>query len=736
MTSLQTKFSLIGLYFLFPLLLLAQQTKKNIEFNDILKSRTFASKGIDGLYSMKDGKHFCVLKKDSLNEYDYETGKLSRVIVTSAQLIPTGKKESIGMSKYSFSNDETKILFSTESEEIYRYSEWVYNYIFDLKTGILTALSDKGKQRVSAFSPDDTKIAFVRGNNIFIRDITAGIGNSAIGNEIQITSDGRENEIINGVPDWVNEEEFEFIRAFEWSPDGLKIAFYRFDESKVKEYDLQLYGELYPSHYRYKYPVPGEANSIISIHIYDLKSGKTLKVDIGQDSSIYIPRIKWTEDPGKLALYRMNRHQNELEMLLADAETGLTTVIYKEEDKCYLEINDHLKFLKNGKGFILNSEKDGFRHIYHYDMEGNLIRQITSGTWEVTELYGIDESQGLIYYQSTESSPLNKDLYAVSMDGKRKIGISSRPGTNTPEFSSTYEYFINRWSDANTPPYITLNRANGDIIRILQSNEKLISKMKEYNLSRVEFFTFKTSKEYEINCWMLKPPDFDPLKKYPVLFAVYGGPGSQNVLNTWRTASFWNRYLAQNGLIIINVDPRGTAGKGADFKKLTYLQLGKYETEDMVETAKYLSGLPFIDSKRIGIWGWSYGGFMTLSCLTRASDYFSMGVAVAPVTHYKYYDDIYTERFMRTPQENPEGYERNSPINHVDKFKGKLLLIHGMADDNVHPQNSYDFMTAMVGADKQFESQYYPNSNHGIYTGSNTTYHLYKRMTDFILKNL
>jgi len=720
---------LLAFVLIFPELIFSQGMKKTMDFDDVVKLRIFASKGIDGLYSMKDGMHFCQLKKDSLNEYEYETGIFSKLIVKAGQLVPAGKTESIEMTKYTFSNDESRILFATDREEIYRYSEWAYYYIFDLKTGILTPLSENGKQRVATFSPDDSKIAFVRGNNIFIKDLLSD-------NEIQITGDGRDNEIINGVPDWVNEEEFEFLRAFEWSPDGSKLAFYRFDETKVKEYNLEQYGELYPGNYRYKYPVPGETNAKISIHIYKLSTGRTLKVEIGTDSTIYIPRIKWTPDPQQLALYRMNRHQNKLEILLADSESGKTRVIYTEVDKAYIEINDHLKFFRDGKSFILTSEKDGFRHIYHYKLDGSLIRQLTTGNWEVTDLYGIDEPNGLVFFQSDESSPLNRDVYSVTLDGKKKKKLSDRSGTNTPEFSSTFQYFINRWSDANTPPYITVNRSGGEVIRVLQDNSKLIGKMKGYNLAKVEFFTVKTPQNYELNAWMIKPPDFDSLKKYPVLFSVYGGPGSQSVLNSWRTASFWNRFLAQNGIIVIDVDPRGSAGRGAAFKKLTYLRLGKLETEDMMETAKYLGSFSCVDKDHIGIWGWSYGGFMALSCLTRASDFFRFGVAIAPVTHYKYYDDIYTERFMRTPQENPDGYEENSPNNHVEDFKGKLLLIHGMSDDNVHPQNSYDFMTAMVAANKQFESQFYPNSNHGIYTGKNTTYHLYRRMTDFILKNL
>jgi len=723
--------------------LFAQREKKNLTLEDIIKNKAFSSKGIEGFHSMKDGRHFCQLKRDSLNEYEYETGKLTRTIVTKTQLVLTGKTESIFMSGYTFSHDETKILFATEQEEIYRHSISAFYYIYDTRTGILNPLSENGKQRVPAFSHDDSKISFVRDNNIFIRELSSDersvepkTGKKTSVREYKVTSDGIVNKIINGVPDWVYEEEFGFLQAYAWSPDGKKIAYYQFDETGVKEYDLEKFGSLYPNYFRYKYPVPGEPNSTVSIHIFDLVTQKTLVVDIGKDTDIYIPRIKWTEDPSLLSLYRMNRHQDKCELMLADASSGKTRIILTEADTCFIEINDHLNFPGNGKEFILSSEKDGFRHIYLYSMDGTLVRQLTKGAWDVTDVYGIDEKKGLVYYQAAVTSPMDRDVYSVGLDGRNPTKLSARAGTNTPEFNTTFDYFINRWSDANTPPFVTLNRASGEVILILQDNAGLISKMKDYQLSDVGFFTFRNDQNLELNACILKPPDFDPLKKYPVLFSIYGGPGSQSVLDSWRVMSFWNRFLAQNGIIIVTIDPRGTASRGAHFKRLTYLQLGKFETEDMIAAAKYLGALPYVDKGRIGVWGWSYGGFMALNCLTRGAEYFSMGVSVAPVSHYKYYDDIYTERFMRTPKENPNGYNENSPISHVDQFKGKLLLVHGMADDNVHPQNSYDFMAAMVAADKQFESQFYPNSNHGISTGKNTSYHLYKRMTDFIIKNL
>jgi dipeptidyl-peptidase-4 len=709
--------------------LFSQTGTKKISLEDIFKNRKFASKGVSGLNSMKDGEHYCQLKKDSLNVYEYATGNLTQTLVTSKNLIPTGDTAPVSIGSYSFSKDEKKILFSKDEEAIYRHSSKANYYYYDLITAKLAMVSKAGKQRLATFSPDGTKIAFVRDNNLFMVDLSTG-------KEKQITTDGKINEIINGASDWVYEEEFGFSQAFFWSPDSKRIAYYRFDESNVKEYQLTYYGDLYPEQYKFKYPKAGEDNSKISIFVWNVDSGKPIRVDIGQEQDIYIPRVKWTEDPNVLAFYRLNRHQNKLELLLSDAASGTSHVIYTEENKTYIEINDHWHFLKNNSGFLLTSEKDGFRHIYLYSMEGKLIRQLTSGKWEVADISGIDEANNKLYYVSTEVSPLERNVYSIGLDGTNKTCLISKKGYNIPDFSNKCIYFINRWSDINTPPVITVNKPDGSEIRTLQDNAKLKETLRDYGFSKAEFFTFLTSDGIELNGWMMKPADFDPLKKYPVLFNIYGGPGSQTVLNLWGMVSSWDQLLAQNGVILVSVDNRGTGGRGEEFEKCTYLELGKYETLDQIDAAKYLGTLAYVDKDRIGMWGWSFGGYMTLSCLTIGADYFKMGVAIAPVTNWKYYDNIYTERFMQTPKENSNGYESNSPINHAGELKGKLLLVHGMADDNVHTQNSIDFITALVAANKQFDMQFYPNSNHGIYAGKNTTFHLYTRMTEYILRNL
>ncbi len=721
---------------------LSQSEKKDITLEDIYKNRKFASKGFAGVHSMNDGEHYCQVKNDSLNLYEYTTGNYFSTLVTSGKLIPTGDTVPIPMYGFEFSEDESKLLFSTDEEAIYRRSSKANYFIYDLKTGSLFPLSKNGKQRLATFSPDGTKIAFVRDNNIFIRDLQVSPDNqngmkgkeSAVF-EQQVTADGKENEIINGASDWVYEEEFEFSQAFAWSPDGKRIAYYKFNESKVKEYQLTYYGELYPEQYKYKYPKAGEDNSLVGIWLYQLDNQKTTPVDLGTDGDIYIPRLKWTEDPGTLALYRMNRHQNKLELLLVNHE-GTTRVIYTEENKYYIEINDHWHFFKNKNEFLLSSEKDGYRHLYIYDLNGKQIRQLTKGKFDVIDVLGFDEAKGIVYYSSAETSPMDKDICAIGLDGRKKVTLNSREGANSVDFNKTFTYYIGRWSDINTPPVIAVYKSSGEQVRLLQDNAKLRGTMAEYHYSKAEFFKFKTDDGVELNGFMVKPPDFDPAKKYPVLFTIYGGPGSQTVNNAWGTVSSWNQLWAQHGIIVVSVDNRGTGGRGEEFKKCTYLQLGKFETTDQIEAAKYLGTLDYVDKTRIGMWGWSFGGYLTLSCLTKGADYFSFGIAVAPVTNWKYYDNIYTERYMRTPKENNDGYEDNSPVNHAAKLKGKLLLICGMADDNVHPQNSYDMVTALVGADKQFESQFYPNSNHGIYTGKNTSFHLYKRMTDFILGNL
>ena len=726
------KFKIIGLsfsifLFIFSELSNAQSQTKEITLNDIYASEKLYQKRVYGMRSMANGSYYSVLENDSINVYKYKNGNYVKTIVTASELIPEGKKENIKLGNYTFSKDENKILFPTKTEYIYRHSSKSEFYIWDIKNKTLQQLSENGKQRLASFSPDGSKVGFIRNNNLFIKNLTSNT-------ETQITKDGLYNNIINGTTDWVYEEEFGFTRAFFWSPNGEKIAFYKFDESNVKEFCFSKYGDLYPEEYKYKYPKAGEDNSIVNIFTYDITSGKTVKMDIGEETDQYIPRIKWTNNNEILSIQRMNRLQNKLEILFADPKNGESKVIYTETNKYYIDITDHLTFLDDNEHFLFTSEKDGYYHIYLYKMNGELVKQLTKGNWVITDLIGFDEKKQIVYYTSAESSPLNRDIYSVDLKGN-KNKLSSRKGTNRARFSSDYKYFINTFSDANTPSVITVNKANGKQIRVLEDNSKLLKTIKEYNFSKKEFFTITTSENVELNAWKILPPNFDKEKQYPVLFTIYGGPGSQTVQNSWGS-DLWEQMLAQKGIIVVSVDNRGTGARGEEFKKMTYMQLGKYETIDQIEAAKYLGSLDYIDANRIGIFGWSYGGYMSTLCMTKGSDYFSTGIAVAPVTNWRYYDNIYTERFMRTPQENANGYDDNSPINHVDKLKGNFLLIHGTADDNVHVQNSIDLVTALVAANKQFEMQLYPNSNHGIYTGKNTRMHLYKRMTDFLLSNL
>lgn len=706
--------------------------------NDIIWGKPmFSAKAISGLRSMNDGKHYSSFftnpdtKETYILAYDYASGKVTDTILKSSELkIMIGNDvQKIQMDNYEFSGDETKILISNSSEAIYRHSSKELNYIFDRKTRRLQNLSDFGKQMFASFSPNGDKVAFVRDNNIFVRDV-------ATREEVKVTDDGEWEHIINGWCDWVYEEEFSFAPAFQWSPDGKNIAFYKFDESAVKRFNMAMYGDLYPKDYQYKYPKAGEKNSTVSIHIYNLASAKTTRVDIGAETDQYIPRIKWTADPNKLCVLRLNRHQDKLEYLLADANSGSTKVILTETSKTYIDISDDLTFLNDQKTFITSSEKDGYNQLYLYDISGKLIRKITTGSWDLSAFYGMDDTQKTIYFQAGMVNPTQREIYKININGKGLKKISSSTGTNTAFFSNGCNYFINYYSNANTPNFITLNDNNGKQIRVLEDNKKLNERLAEYNLTKKEFLSFTTSEGVQLNAWIMKPSNFDPSKKYPVFMFLYGGPGSQQVLDSWGGTNYmWYQLLTQKGYIVFCVDNRGTGARGAEFKKMTHLQLGKYETIDQIEAAKWIGKQSYVDASRIGIQGWSYGGYMSSLCITKGADVFKMAIAVAPVTNWKYYDSIYTERYLHTPQENKSGYEDNSPINFVNKLKGNYLIIHGTADDNVHFQNSVDMIDAMVKANKKFESAYYPNKNHSIFGGT-TRLHLYNKMTDFIYNSL
>ncbi len=703
------------------------QEKKEITLEDIWTFYTFYPKSIDGLRSMNDGEHYTQLNLSrDIEKYSFKKGTKIATIFSLKDLPDNTIKK---ISDYRFNKDESKILITTNKQQIYRHSFTASYYIWDINQKKLISLPNNEGIMLADFSPDGNKLAYVRNNNLYYFDIQQQ-------KETQITTDGKINEIINGAPDWVYEEEFSFNKAYEWSPDGKNIAFIRFDESKVKEFNLTMYEGLYPTWYKYKYPKAGEDNSIVSVKIYNISTQNTINADIGKETNIYIPRIKWTQDPGKLSIQRLNRLQNKFEILIANATTGETTLLYEETDKCYIEINDNLTFLKNKKQLILTSEKSGYNHIYLYDTEGKEIRQITKGKWEVTKFLGYNENTKTIYYISTEMSPTQRDLFSISIDGTNKKRMTKNNGVNDIEFSKGYKYYVNYHSSANTPPSVVLYNIKGKQIRILEDNTGLKNKIKEYNFTKKEFFKFTTSEQVELNGWMIKPYNFDKTKKYPVFMTVYGGPGRQTVMDDWEYTALWHQYIANLGYIVVSVDNRGTDGRGSAFRRATYGQMGKLETQDQIEAAKYVGSLPFVNSQRIGIQGWSYGGYMSTLCITKGNEYFKMAIAVAPVTNWRYYDSIYTERYMGLPQDNADGYDENSPINFVKKLKGKYLLIHGTADDNVHFQNTVELVDALIQADKQFDLVFYPNSNHGIYTGRNTRHHLFTKMTDFIKENL
>lgn len=694
-------------------------------------SGTFRAKGMDELQSLKNTNQYTVLNVDQASRsmqidlYDFATlKKVSNLIDTK------NYKELVdGIDSYTFDASEKKILIACNSSKIFRHSFTADYYLYDIAAKSLIKLVDFQIQEPT-FSPDGTKIAYARENNLYVYDVASKKSTA-------ITTDGKKNAVINGITDWVYEEEFAFVRAFDWSKDSKKVAYIRFDESQVPEFSMSIFHkDLYPKIETFKYPKAGEKNSEVSLHIYDVAVGATKKVDLGKYNDFYIARMQWTNDANVLSAQVLNRHQDNLDLLFVDGNTATAKVVLNEKDKAYVDITDNLTFLKDNS-FIWTSEKNGFNHIYVYDKNGKLKNQVTKGNWEVVSYYGFDEKTKTIFYQSTENGSINRDLYRIGLDGKNKVRLSSKTGTSAATFSPNFQYFITTFSSNTQPTTYTLNEAKtGKEIQVIENNQALADKLKAYDLPSKEYFVLKTAKGNELNAWILKPKDFDPSKKYPVFMFQYSGPGSQQVANQWNNSNdYWFASLTQQGYIVACVDGRGTGYKGADFKKVTQKELGKYEVEDQIDAAKVIGAYPYVDASRIGIFGWSYGGFMASNCIFQGNDVFKMAIAVAPVTNWRFYDSVYTERYMQTPQENASGYDQNSPINHVDKLKGKFLLIHGSADDNVHVQNTMQMMEALIQANKQFDSQIYPDKDHGIY-GGKTRVQLYTKMTNFIKENL
>lgn len=729
----------------FTLLLLAIfvtgiQAQQKVTLRDIAQG-TYRAQGISGLKPMLDGEHYTQISSDHkrIVKYSFKTGE---EVGTLFDVTTARDCDLKSFDDYILSPDEKLILIQTETKPIYRHSFTAVYYIYNVKNNKMEPLSNNGPQLVPLFSPDGNQIAFVRNNNIYLVKLL--FGNS----ESQVTKDGEYNHVLNGIPDWVYEEEFSFNRAFDFSADSKMIAYVRFDESAVPMFSFPWYKGLapekisyatYPGAYEYKYPKAGEVNSKVSVHTYDIKSHVTRKMDLQIDSDGYIPRIKFTSDPEKLAIMTLNRHQNRLDLYMANPRSGLCKVAIRDEAEQYIKESAYSNIKFYPEHIVMMSEKDGYNHLYLYTIAGNLVKQITKGQFEVTSFLGWDQKANVFYYASNEGSPLRTAIYKIDGKGK-KTKLSTRTGSNSAIFSTNQKYYINTFSNISTPTLITLNDNRGKELTTLLDNSKLKAQTAQLNMPQKEFFTFRTSSGVELNGWMMKPANFNANKKYPVILHQYSGPGSQQVIDRWGIGSFgdgglFEAYMCDKGYIMVCVDGRGTGGRGAAFEKCTYLQLGVKEAEDQVETARYLGTLPYIDGKRIGIWGWSFGGYNTLMSMSDGSGAFKAGVAIAAPSDWRFYDTVYTERFMRTPKENAEGYDAGSAIKRAPQLKGSLLLIHGTADDNVHYQNCAEYSEALVQAGIQFDMQVYTNRNHGIF-GGKTREHLMNRVANFFIQNL
>ena len=717
--------------YLFLLLVIGLQTTmhaqgKKISIEEIYNG-TFATEGLEALRSLDNGKQYTILSTNKasgtsvIEKYDYASQEKVGEVVSSADLEGLD-----AFSSYEYSPDESKLLLATEVTSIFRRSTLGIFYVYDIEGKELTKISEH-KIQEPALSPNGKQVAYVRDNNLFLFDIASK-------ETQQITTDGAKNKIINGVTDWVYEEEFAFVRAFAWNSDGTQMAFLRFDEKGVPEFSMDVYGqELYPSKETFKYPKAGEDNSVVTLHLYDLDTKETHEIDLG--NPYYIPRIKWMNAANRLSVQTLNRHQNLLTLHAVNTKDRSVSTLLEEKDEAYVDVTDNLTFL-NDDSFIWTSEKDGWNHIYLHGPDGKLKNQITQGDWEVTKYYGYDAKRDRVYYQSTENGSINRGVYSTKGDGSKKRVLAAEEGTNAADFSADFTYFINTFSTAATPPVYTLHNASkGKILKEIKNNDALATKLEAYQVSPLEFSTIDINGN-SLNMYLIKPTDFDASKKYPLLMYQYSGPGSQSVANKWMgDRDYWHQALAADGYVIACVDGRGTGFKGRDFKKVTYLNLVKYETEDQIAAAAKLSERPFIDEERTGIWGWSYGGHMATNSILKGNEVFETAIAVAPVTSWRFYDTIYTERFMRTPDENPGGYDDNSPFNYPEMLKGNYLLVHGSGDDNVHVQHTMRMIEALVQANKPFEWAIYPDKNHGIYGGM-TRVHLFNKMTRFIKENL
>ncbi|MBB3186767.1 S9 family peptidase [Microbacter margulisiae] len=695
----------------------------------------FQPKQIKALQSMENGDYFTQLcdSGKAVVKFSYRTGKAVDTLFNIRTVFHCPLKSIEG---YQLDSAEDRMLVYVNAKRTYRRIFSANYYVYDVMRKNMKPLSDGGPQESPAFSPDGRMVVFARNNNLYINKLDYDT-------EVPITTDGEAGEIVNGMPDWMYEEEFDCIRMFVWSPDSKLVAFVKINDTNVKPYSYIRYeGEdpsfpssaTYPTVVSFKYPKAGTAIPQATVQIYNTYYKTTRQVNIGNDSDVYIPKIEWTRNINELAIAKFDRDQTKMQLYFANPRSTVSHLVLTDQSNTYVDYRNlqYLSFTPDGKHFVYVSEKDGYRHAYLYTTTGILEKDLTKGNWDITDFYGYDAAKRISYFQAAEISPLERNVYSMNAKGIEKR-LTEGQGTHSATFSNNFAFFIDHTSSLNTPDQYILRSTNEKMERPLEMNEALIAKINALGLPKKEFFTCHGADGTLLNGWMLKPVNFSSSKKYPVLMVQYSGPDSQEAGDFWTFD--WEYVLAAKGYIVACVDGRGTAARGVAFRKCTYEHLGVKESDDQVAVAKYLGTLPYVDSHRIGIWGWSYGGYMTLMCMTNGSHVFKAGIAVAPVTDWKYYDAAYTERYMKTPQENPDGYKKSSPLEHAANLHGKLLIIHGLADDNVHPQNTFEFTERLVQANKQFEMQIYTNRNHNL-IGGNTRYHLFQRMINFLDRNL
>ena len=709
----------------------AQQT---LSVERIFASRDFRVQGLPALQWMRDGQRYSYVQPGDngvtdLVAEDARTGAKTR-LVDGSRLV-AGQQKPIEIEDYTWSPDERKLLIYTNSQPVWRENTKGTYYLYDLDAGRVTPVSTRpGWQMFAKLSPDGRRVGFVRDNDLYVTDMTTG-------QETRLTSDGSD-AIINGTFDWVYEEELGLQDGWRWSPDGARIAFWRLDASRERNFSwINDTDSAYSRVIQLRYPKAGSPNAIARIGVVEVGGGAPRFVDTGSDPEVYLARMEWAESPNEIVIQRLNRHQNKLEVLLADARTGASRTVFTDTDPAWVEVDDDFQWINGGKDFLFSSERDGFNHLYLVSRDGRNVRQLTRGRWDVTSVTAVDERTGTVYFGAHAPQPEQTHLYRVRLNGSGLQQITREPGTHSARIASNSPFFLSTYSSAGVPPVIRLqSTADGAVVRTLVDNAQVRQTVQSLGTGRPEFFSFRTADGTELRGSMIKPANFDAGKKYPVLMYVYGGPGSQTVMDSWGgTRYLWHQMLAQRGYVVVSVDNRGTGARGSAFKKATYLKLGAVETADQVEAARHLATLPWVDATRIGIWGWSYGGFMTASAMFAPGSPFKAGIAVAPVVDWSLYDTIYTERFMRTPQENPQGYDRGSPVKHAARLRAKMLVVHGTGDDNVHFQNTTQLVNALQAAGKQFDFMMYPNRNHGI-SGGNTSQHLYTLMTNWVTENL